>query len=123
MDKAMVVHAIESATQEVKDLYTRRGGHEGCGECCGRFLPLDAAEAVTLRVAARELGVRPHDDTDVVNMMCPFLDELRRCMVYERRPEICRAYNCAEHARRDFSGMRREIHGKKQMRDVCEVIA
>lgn len=81
---------------EVTDHFTGRGTHVGCGECCGRFLPLFPHEVVMLRNASRCLRLRP-EQPGVVDMNCPFLDEFDCCMVYGKRPTICRVYDCSKH--------------------------
>ena len=97
MSMAEMVHEALSQTQGVTDFYTARGTHEGCGQCCGRFLPLFPHEVVELRHLAKRTGVRPEVD-GAVDMNCPLLGEDMRCMAYESRPTICRAYDCSRHA-------------------------
>ena len=94
---ARMLHEMLVDTVEITDLYSGRGSHDGCGECCSRFLPLTAHEAMQMRLAARNVEVRPPDPDADIDFTCPFLDEDKRCMVYEIRPSMCRAYNCAEH--------------------------
>ena len=86
------------------DHFTARGTHEGCGECCSRFLPMRPHEAVRLRMAALAAGWR-EEPGDVLDMTCPLLTDDKLCSVYDARPAICRAYSCAEHARGDFRAM------------------
>lgn len=97
MNVAEALHDALSQTQCVTDFYSARGTHEGCGQCCGRFLPLFPHEAVELRNIAKKVRVRPEEEGSV-DMNCPLLDESNNCMVYERRPTICRAYDCSRHA-------------------------
>lgn len=123
---ARAVHEALSQVQEVRDLYTARGTHEGCGQCCGRFMPLFPHEAVVLRNAARELEIRPEKPGEV-DLTCPLLDGSGRCMAYDKRPTICRAYDCSEHVRGGISfALRMQQMGLEpnmrvyDMREVCE---
>lgn len=92
----MAIHDMLANGYEVKDLFTSRGSHEGCGECCGRFLPLFPHEVVRLRHAAMGIELRP-EQPGTIDMNCPLLDGDGMCMVYEARPEICRVYDCSRH--------------------------
>lgn len=94
---ARAVHEAILSDATVTDNFTARGTHDGCGECCGRFLPLFPREAVELRIAARKLEVRP-EEPGTVDLTCPLLDGSNRCMVYGKRPTVCRAYDCSRHA-------------------------
>lgn len=88
------------ATQGVTGLHTARGSHEGCGECCSRFLPMTAAEVAAIRayVASRGIRLRP-EAPGLLDLTCPLLTADRMCAAYPVRPAICRVYDCAEHAR------------------------
>ena len=123
---ARAVHEALSATQGVTDHYTARGTHEGCGECCGRFLPLLPHEAIELRRAARGLEIRP-EPPDAVDMRCPFLDGANNCMVYERRPTICRVYDCSRHVSDEAALMRDMVRAGMrpgmEVYDMREVVA
>ena len=123
---ADAVHAALLETQRVSDLYTARGTHEGCGECCGRFLPLFAHEVIELRHAARKLEIEP-EQPGTVDMRCPFLDGSNMCMVYDVRPTICRAYDCSKHAANGLwaivEAMRMGMQPGMQVYDMREVIA
>ena len=100
MTPAEVFEALR--TDEVTDYHTRRGTREGCGQCCSRFLPMSPAEAATVRLAARRVDVRP-EPSGTVDLMCPLLTDGGMCAIYDVRPAICRAYDCAAHARRDYT--------------------
>ena len=88
---------------EVVDLFTGRGDSEGCGECCGRFLPLTILDVARLKSFLARNPIEPAPEAWMdgerltLNFNCPFLDSERRCMVYEARPEVCRAYRCDLH--------------------------
>lgn len=107
---ARTVHDLMSSAAMVKDLYTARGTHEGCGQCCGRFLPLFPHEAVRLRHVARDVAPRP-EQPGVIDMNCPFLTDGDMCAVYDDRPTICRVYDCSEHARKGAAFAAELAHG------------
>lgn len=95
---------VEMEQVSVRDLYTGRGSCYGCGECCGRFIPLSAFDVERLRsfaerneVATEPMATIDGDSMTIrINLNCPFLvDGL--CSVYEARPEICREYRCDLH--------------------------
>ncbi len=76
-----------------------RADCRGCGECCGRYLPLTVADKIRLEGYVRTHGIKPHPERPgLVDFTCPYLSEGRECMVYEARPEICRRYSCRLHA-------------------------
>lgn len=111
---------------EVTDLYTARGTHEGCGECCSRFLPLSRSEEAILRNRAKRDGIR--GEAAGLDMMCPFLDlESRLCGCYDVRPVICRVYDCSEHRRlgKVAPAMHMAALGNepRALRDMWEVVA
>ena len=125
MNVAEALHDALSQTQGVTDFYSARGTHEGCGQCCGRFLPLFPHEAVELRNIAKKVRVRPEAE-GTVDMNCPLLDGSNNCMAYERRPTICRAYDCSRHAAEGMAfAMRAADMGLQpgmmiyDMREVC----
>lgn len=100
MTPAEAAQAALMATQRVTDLHTARGSHEGCGQCCSRFLPVTAGEVAALRayVASRGIALRP-EGPGTLDLTCPLLTADRMCAAYDVRPSICRVYDCAEHAR------------------------
>lgn len=75
---------------------TKNGVCSCCGECCSNWLPIAESEYITLvKYIAKHkiLGYRNALDLDWHNK-CPFLDEHRRCRVYEVRPLICQKFKC-----------------------------
>ena len=92
MTGARQLHDALAQVAEITDNYTARGSHDGCGECCGRFLPMFPWEAVVVRSAARKVDVRPEDGP--LDLTCPLLTADRRCAVYGSRPTVCRAFDC-----------------------------
>lgn len=120
------VHATLMEGQRVTDFYSARGTHEGCGECCGRFLPLFPHEVIELRHLAEHVSIRPERQGEI-DMSCPFLDGWNNCAVYERRPTICRAYDCSLHAAEGMGfAMRAAEYGMQpgmKVYDMREVVA
>lgn len=89
--------ALSASCAGPKVLY--RGDCRGCGECCGRFLPMSRVDVARLVTYVRAHGVVPRPERDgAVDLTCPLLGEGRECMAYEARPDICRAYRCDLHA-------------------------
>ncbi|HJF65683.1 MAG TPA: YkgJ family cysteine cluster protein [Slackia equolifaciens] len=90
-------------SNEVIDIRTWRGSCDGCGECCGRMLPITVEDVARLKAYVRRMGIDPAPESWTeggelfVNLNCPFLGADRRCMVYDARPAICRAYRCDLH--------------------------
>lgn len=121
MTPAEALNRALAATQAPVDLHTARGSHEGCGECCGRFLPVTAAEAAVLRAYVAAHGIRLRPEAADVDLTCPLLTADRMCAAYPVRPAICRVYDCAAHARGELrvpAGI-----GDMRTRDMREVLA
>lgn len=60
-----------------------------CGACCSAYVRKGTTELVLLE------EVTSTDEVEVI--ACPHLliqDDLYLCMNYERRPDVCRQYNC-----------------------------
>lgn len=116
------VHAMLSEGAKVKDMLAERGTHEGCGECCSRFLPLSARERIRLRLYRGKARPEP---PDAIDLTCPFLTADKRCAVYEARPSVCREYSCAEHVRDGALGIaaRMALGDAYEMTDMREVVA
>jgi Fe-S-cluster containining protein len=63
-----------------------------CGDCCGRFLPMTATEVQKIRKYVKEHNVKGKKND---MLTCKFYDsEEKKCLIYEVRPAICRAYYC-----------------------------
>jgi hypothetical protein len=82
--------------------YTDNGRCTGCGDCCGRLLPLSKKEVKTIRRYVAKKKIQPHtiitpSMAPLLDMNCPFLDttkEKDKCMIYDIRPDICRSFKC-----------------------------
>ena len=117
------LHEALCAAGGCVDNFTARGTHDGCGECCSRFLPLTAGEAAVLRLNGAKARPEPEGALD---MTCPFLTEEKRCAVYGVRPAVCRAYDCSVHARGGATAfaLARELpRGNYEMHDMREVVS
>ncbi len=62
---------------------------KGCGRCCG-LIPCSEKEAVVIKAFMIEHKIEPIFHKD--GLSCPLLGEDSRCMIYEVRPAICRAF-------------------------------
>ena len=77
--------------------FTTNGRCSGCGQCCSSVLPLSRREVERIHTYCRTHKVKEQHRHGVqgIDMTCPFRDEAgRRCLIYEVRPEICRAFTC-----------------------------
>lgn len=108
-------------TRHVTVLY--EGDCRGCGECCSRYIPLNAADVIRLRGYVKKHGITQRPRRAEIDLTCPYLTDDNTCAVYEARPMICRVYRCDRHAECDFSAcMGHETRGCR-MRDMREVLA
>jgi len=75
---------------------------EGCSHCCNMAVSVNIMEARAIGKASGRDYVPPsrdyfeeevaEDRDKYTGVPCPFLDENKRCMVYEVRPMACRTY-------------------------------
>lgn len=74
--------------------YTRCGECSNCGQCCSDILHLSEEEIKRIDKYLKENKVVQHNKGKN-NLMCPFRNEmLKKCDIYEVRPEICRIFKC-----------------------------
>lgn len=74
--------------------YTRCGDCSNCGQCCSDILHLSEEEIKRIDKYLKENKVIQHNKGKT-NLMCPFRNEmLKKCDIYEVRPEICRIFKC-----------------------------
>ena len=81
--------------------FTRKGTCSKCGECCSNFLPLSASEIFRISLYLSEHHILPMPlirGKYVYAETCPFLDAHKRCLIYEARPLICKAFKCNKKA-------------------------
>lgn len=77
--------------------FTHNGKCCNCGECCSNFLPLSRKEVKRIKsyIKKHHIKEQRHNALMGVDMTCPFRDETnKKCLIYEVRPDICRAFNC-----------------------------
>jgi Fe-S-cluster containining protein len=79
-----------------------------CDECCSILAPLSEDELdVIKKFLATKKGKEIYEkakknrtipavlaDQSTVNLICPFVDENKKCMIYDIRPEVCRLFHC-----------------------------
>lgn len=74
--------------------YTRCGECSNCGQCCSDILHLSEEEIKRIDKYLKKIKVIQHNK-EKNNLMCPFRNEmLKKCDIYEVRPEICRIFKC-----------------------------
>ena len=67
---------------------------EGCGECCGVHY-WSTMEWKIITAFLKEHGRKQQYAREILDM-CPYLDERKRCTIYEVRPAICRLYGVVQ---------------------------
>lgn len=107
-------------TRHVTVLYD--GDCRGCGECCSRYIPLNAADVIRLRGFVKRHGIEQRPPRADIDLTCPYLTDGNTCAVYDARPMICRTYRCDRHAKGDFSEYAGHETRGCRMRDMREVI-
>lgn len=82
--------------------YTDNGKCTGCGECCGRILPLNDTEIKQIKRYVRRNNIKPCTHNApyaklLFDMTCPFMDNHKsndKCSIYNVRPAVCKAFKC-----------------------------
>ncbi len=77
--------------------YTVDGKCSKCGACCSNFLPMTEEEVRTIHkyLKSHPLKEQRHNVLNGIDATCPFRsDEQQKCLIYEQRPSICRAFMC-----------------------------
>jgi len=76
-----------------------------CGACCSANIAISDAEIETVKkyIAEKHIGPSSHSKKkNIADMLCPFLNTNNKtkakCMIYEKRFEICRLYSCSKDA-------------------------
>lgn len=79
----------------------------GCGRCCSNLLPLTSREIKTIRRYIKKKGIEAIPSLN--EMDCPFCDYTKqnKCLIYDVRPEICRAFYCNGEMKASLLGLRR----------------
>lgn len=92
----------------------------GCGNCCGRYLPLSNKEINQIKayIKAHSISQNLHSmnvlNAKVFDYTCPFLNDDKtdkKCEIYPIRPLICREFTC----RRFIQGYK---PSKEMMKDI-----
>lgn len=102
----------------------------GCGECCGSLLPLSDREIQAIKRYIKKRGIKPKKYIIIceknscfdLGSICPFLDiskEKDKCLIYEARPDICRAFQCNRSPEEVFYRMREEPREVVNMWDLA----
>lgn len=98
--------AYAAAIQEDKEReqgfqdFTCGGECSNCGSCCSNRLPVSAKEVKTIKRYIQKHGIKEQTHryptaTPLLDCVCPFRSETeKKCLIYEVRPEICRAFRC-----------------------------
>ena len=74
--------------------FTICGQCSNCGQCCSDFLHLDEKEIVTIDKYLKTHEIKQQNKGEN-NWNCCFRNEtLKRCDIYEARPQICRVFKC-----------------------------
>ncbi|MBQ9041461.1 MAG: YkgJ family cysteine cluster protein [Eggerthellaceae bacterium] len=116
------LHRAIGQLNQPRDIFSGRGTHVGCGECCSRILPMTEQEANVLRKAVADRSIQLRPEMAEIDFTCPLLSDDKTCMVYDVRPFICRTYSCTVHA---AGGMpvKHPFHHKVEFVDMREVLA
>lgn len=85
-----------------------------CGSCCQNVLVISDKEIQTIKKYIKEHDITPINRSNVLvgyQNICPFLDDNKRCMIFEVRPEICRRFYCSQIGNnpREFSYLNKQV--------------
>lgn len=85
--------------------FTKNGKCIGCGNCCSSLLWLSKREIREIKAYIRKHNIKEQIHapnallrTPTIDLTCPFLNDNggdKKCVCYEVRPFICRAFSCA----------------------------
>ena len=106
--------------------YTKDGECSGCGNCCGRILPISSKEIKRIKRYVEKHGIKEQirqypTSTPIVDMQCPFRDEIgKRCTIYPVRPAICQDFRC-DKPRKKIQANRAMYDGKYNPVDMRAV--
>lgn len=107
--------SVAQAAQAILEVqvvdYTVNSECSGCGECCSNLLPMSRREIEAIRRYMKRHNIReqkhfvPARNPVTYDAICPFCSiENHCCVIYEVRPEICRAYRCDKAKNGEFTG-------------------
>lgn len=90
--------------------HTKDGKCSGCGDCCGKWLPVTKKEIERIRRYIKENQIPVQNNADPT--ACPFRSEAEgKCLVYPVRPAICRDFRCDKPAK-NIPARAHLYHGK-----------
>ena len=90
---------------ETKD-YTNMGKCSCCGACCSVAFGISDNDIKRIKRHIEKHNIEPHTRNttaeNTIDFTCPFLDiaateEPALCSIYDKRPEICKAFKCDMH--------------------------
>lgn len=80
-----------------------------CNDCCSLFTLISEVEYKSLKkyFTKDKIGISKYkmavskfytmaDETAGVYLVCPFSDRGKKCIIYNKRPEICRSFHCSK---------------------------
>lgn len=74
--------------------FTIYGKCSNCGQCCSDILHLSKEEIKTIKDYLKVHKLEQCNKGEN-NLNCPFRDDfMKKCNIYEVRPEICRVFKC-----------------------------
>jgi len=99
--------------------FTCNGECSRCGECCTPLLPITLDEYYIIKDYIKKNKIEPTNMVrpEGIYIKCPFYDfDNKICKIYEVRPEVCRAFSCANKYRliaknRKYYDARADING------------
>ena len=95
--QVFIAHMLKGTVQNL----THKGHCSQCGQCCSNLLPLSDKEIMSIRSYISEHNIKPMPlirGKYIFAGICPFLDHHRKCMIYDVRPLICKAFKCNREA-------------------------
>ena len=95
MEKATLDKVLEDMKHGVYN-FTKNGKCTRCGNCCTALLPMTKTEIKTVQkfVKKKRIKIVKHEGADL-DITCPFYDDNEKsCIIYEKRPFICRTFVC-----------------------------
>lgn len=100
--------------------FTRCGICSNCGNCCSDILHLDEMEIKKIDNYLKEHKVLQHHK-EKNDMTCPFRNELlKKCDIYEVRPQICQVFKCNIAPQEAFKN-RDDINLNKKPRSMTQL--
>ena len=64
-----------------------------CGGCCG-LVPVSPEDIAEIKAYIKKNKIKINPLQGDLNIVCPFLDKDKKCLIYPVRPLMCRLYRC-----------------------------